>query len=116
MIEVGDKIAYKYKGEDGIIEEIIIGEGDICALTQDDIEILKIERPNWTVVEEKKDLLTEEEKEFLKQIFKFKEFNSKVNYISFNGYRIEFMESAGIVIDYMFIKKRIFRKSKKSYV
>lgn len=34
------------------------------------IEILKIERPQYEVIEEKKELLTEEEKEYLKLVLK----------------------------------------------
>ena len=42
------------------------------------MEILKIERPHYEVVEEKKELLTEEEREFLKQC---KKINNKINRI-----------------------------------
>ncbi len=67
-IEVGDRVTYKYKNYNTKYGEIVTSELEKEALlSRDNIEILKIERPNWEAVEEKKELLTEEEKEFLKQ-------------------------------------------------
>ena len=67
-IQVGDKVTYKY--EDEIYIKIILDEYELSVLKEDDREILKIERPKYEVVEVKKELLTEEEKEFLKQYIK----------------------------------------------
>lgn len=71
-IEVGDRVTYKYKNYNTKYGEIVTSELEKEALlSRDNIEILKIERPNWEVVEEKKELLTEEEREFLKIYTKF---------------------------------------------
>ncbi len=56
-------------------------------------QILKIERPKYEVVEEKKELLTEEEKEFLKQALKFGNYGSNtgneiVKFVGKKGYYI----------------------------
>ena len=45
---------------------MVLDKSDINDLDSKTIEILKIERPKYEVVEEKKELLTEEEKEFLR--------------------------------------------------
>ena len=50
-----------------------------------DVEILKIERPNWEVVEEKKELLTKEEREFLKFFVK----HYKINQIRFGTFDMD---------------------------
>lgn len=75
-VEVGDRVTYKHKNEKGKITTIVDTNCEVDYLRREDIKILKVERPNWTVVEEKKNLLTEEEREFLKQFIKF---NSKTN-------------------------------------
>ena len=59
------------------------------------IEILKIERPKYEVVEEKKELLTEEEKEFLKKALEFGNYgeatkNGTIKFIEKRGYFIYF--------------------------
>ena len=66
-IEVGDRVTYKYfdKNLMEMVEKIVIIEENGVNFTAD-VEIIKIERPNWEVVEEKKELLTEKEREFLK--------------------------------------------------
>ncbi len=79
-IQVGDRVTYRYETEQEVRSSIIndidelkdyIGmasrKGEISS-----IELLKIERPTYAVIEEKKELLTEEEKEFLKTISKIK--------------------------------------------
>lgn len=72
-IEVGDRVTTKQDNKSYV--EIIIGENDaeriIESIQKNRLEIIKIERPNWSVVEEKKELLTEEEREFLKLVLKF---------------------------------------------
>ena len=72
-IQVGDKITYKMFGETYI--QLISDTDDINHIQTDikanDLKILKIERPKYEVVEEKKELLTKEEKEFLKDMCKY---------------------------------------------
>ena len=72
-IQVGDKITYKSLGEIRIA--LISDNEDIDNIQEDiksnNIQILKIERPKYEVVEEKKELLTEEEREFLRQVLRF---------------------------------------------
>ena len=79
-IEVGDRVTYRYLNTEdkqefvsiiGSIEELESYKRMIESKTEiSSIEILKIERPKYEVVEEKKELLTEEEREFLKQYIK----------------------------------------------
>ena len=79
-IQVGDKITYKYlnNNDNKIYTSIIEDIGDLKTYERmiesrieiGSIEILKIERPKYEVVEERKELLTEEEREFLKQYIK----------------------------------------------
>ena len=71
-LQVGDKVTYKDLDRNEIYTQIInyTGSGkDLMNTTY--YEIIKIERPKYEVVEEKKELLTEEEKEFLKIYIKF---------------------------------------------
>lgn len=85
-IQVGDRVTYKYLNTEdkreciAVIQDIveledykrmIENKSELCS-----IEILKIERPKWEVVEEKKELLTEEEREFLKFFIKHFEVES----------------------------------------
>ena len=71
-IQVGDKITYEDCIEKKTYTMIIDCEAiRMDLLSRMSIKILKIERPNYEVIEEKKELLTEEEKEFLKDINKF---------------------------------------------
>lgn len=63
-IEVGDKVTY----DNGYVE-IICDDDDINYQTAvNGRKIVKIERPEWRVVEEKKELLTEEEKTIIKSV------------------------------------------------
>ena len=66
-IQVGDRITYKY--DEKIRISIIENLSDIEFMRKfaNSIEIIKIERPKYEVVEENEELLTEEEREFLKQ-------------------------------------------------
>ena len=72
-LEVGDRVTYKDMG----ITRITLIENDrdiedIKECVQSNaIQIIKIERPHYEVIEEKKELLTDEEKEFLKNICKY---------------------------------------------
>ena len=84
-IQVGDKVTYKYNGKIKIdlIENLETIEN--ANKLENEIQILKIERPKYEVVEEKKELLTEEEKADLKDIIENVNKYScmKVNTISF---------------------------------
>ena len=74
-VEVGDRVTFE-GGTMVVVDcEYAIEEARGCG-----IEIIKIERPNWEVVEEKKELLTEEEREFLKDMTKYYE-NVKVEFV-----------------------------------
>lgn len=74
-IEIGDKVTYKYLDTNKQFTMIVVTDSDINDLNtmkkEDLIQILKIERPKYEVIEEKKEeLLTGEEKEFLKKYIK----------------------------------------------
>ncbi len=75
-IQVGDRLTYKSIGK--IFIELIKSSRDLkeilFEIENKDTEILKIERigeNGWYTVYEKKDLLTDEEREFLKNIIKY---------------------------------------------
>lgn len=76
-IQVGDLITYINSNDSlGMRYKSIMINSDRLIdyknkLENKEIEIIKIERPVYEVIEEKKELLTEEEKEFLKDINKF---------------------------------------------
>lgn len=86
-IQVGDRVTYKSSNEPDYQkrEKIIENEDDIIKVSHcvkdEQIEILKIERPKYEVIEEKKELLTEEEKEFLKSYIKFIRLENEIEYI-----------------------------------
>lgn len=71
-IQVGDRVTYNYYGT--TIIEIIMDKKQSRSMLEEldnkGVKLLKIERPEYKVLEEKKELLTEEEKEFLKQYVK----------------------------------------------
>ena len=58
-------------------------------------EIIKIERPKYEEVKEKKELLTEEEKEFLKTICKFYDIKT----IYFNKVDIGFYDKNNFIVN-----------------
>ena len=72
-IQVGDRVYWKYINEEEnfIYINIVTSISDKDCINQGDRIILKIERPHYEVIEEKKELLTEEEKEFLKDMCKY---------------------------------------------
>ena len=78
-IRVGDLVTYKNLDGD-IITTLIYDSGDLKRMEKalKSTELIKIERPKYEVVEEKKELLTEEEKEFLRQC---KKLNNSINNI-----------------------------------
>ena len=70
-IQVGDRVTYQNKLNE--IKKAIIKDDEMAILFKVDkkyIKVLKIERPKYETIEEKKELLTEEEKDFLKQYIK----------------------------------------------
>ncbi len=79
-IQVGDLITYINSNDSlGMRYKSIMINSDRLIdyknkLENKEIEIIKIERPVYEVIEEKKELLTEEEKEFLRQFIKFANF------------------------------------------
>ena len=76
-IQVGDLITYINSNDSlGMRYKSIMINSDRLIdyknkLENKEIEIIKTERPKYEVIEEKKELLTEEEKEFLKSYIKF---------------------------------------------
>lgn len=94
-IQIGDKVTYKIDNK--VITTLIMNNlANIEFILDNDehnIEILKIERPKYETIEEKKELLTEEEKEFLKQALKFGNYkngteNGIIKYITKIGYSL----------------------------
>ena len=65
----------------------------------ENIKILKIERLKWEVVEEKKELLTEEEREFLRLYMKIN--GIKADKIKFNMFEIIFINYRGVFYGYI---------------
>ncbi len=95
-IQVGDLVTYK--NSMGNIRQVVIKDEEQKIKYINNVDtyknILKIERPKYEVVEEKKELLTEEEREFLRQILKFGNYGSNtengiIKYIIKDGYYIE---------------------------
>ncbi len=64
-IRVGDRVTYIYDNEER--QRIISNKGERDYYSEN-TKIIKIERPHYEVVEEKKELLTEEEKKYLKNV------------------------------------------------
>lgn len=72
-IQVGDRITFEVdiNGLKTTRQEIVIDTARACGLQgSTEYKILKIERPKYEVIEEKKELLTKEEKEFLEMYIK----------------------------------------------
>lgn len=90
-IQVGDRITYIYLKNNKEVTAIIACKAEIKDLqnmqkegSEHQIKILKIERPTYEVIVENKELLTGEEKEFLKSYIKLIESlnNGEVTHIS----------------------------------
>ena len=82
-IQIGDRVTYKYNNDDDkIYTSIIQDDGDLEdykeRIESKSLTILKIERPKYEVVEEKKKLLTLEEKEYLKNIIQPLEYKNLI--------------------------------------
>lgn len=75
-IQVGDLVTYKNETKFNVLKKVIVNESELDyyqkQFNNKSYELLKIERQNYEVIEEKKELLTEEEKEFLKMISKIR--------------------------------------------
>lgn len=74
-IQVGDRVTYIYlEGDNTEVSTIVACNSEIKflqnILEQEQTKLLKIERPKYEEIENKK-LITEEEKEFLKDIIKW---------------------------------------------
>ncbi len=105
-LQVGDRVTYRFIDKDGIFTEIVSSSNLSLAsihwfkelLEDKEIEIIKIERPHYEVVEEMKELLTEDEKEFLKQYIKIIENldNGKVDGIRRSEENIYLLLETGI--------------------
>ena len=87
-IQVGDRITF-INSEGNNVIAIINNNAEIQEMKEilKTRKLVKIERPKYEVIEEKKELLTDEEKEFLKSYIKFVESfkNEKVIEINKNG-------------------------------
>lgn len=70
-IQVGDRVTYKNL-EGNVVTTLIVNNFDKADIKKilETREFIKIERTKFEVIKEKKELLTEEEKEFLKQYIK----------------------------------------------
>lgn len=92
-IQAGDKVTYEV--ERIKYTEIISNRGLAEKLNSDPrYEILKIERPVYNVIEEKKELLTEEEKEFLICITNFFEITTILFYDDY----IDFYKNCEVIV------------------
>lgn len=110
-IQVGDRVTYRYLNtlDKKKITRIIINENEIkdyINIFNDvnkefAIEILKIERPKYEGIEEKEELLTEEEKEFLKQYIKILNIEDNIKFIE------KFMNELYVHTDDTFYKLEI---------
>lgn len=93
-IQVGDRVTYKIN-QTGTTKTIIIEDTDTIKVLNDlDYKILKIERPKYEVIEEKKELLTEKEKEFLKFLLNYSPYKEEIKFIRkiYDDY-LEFIET-----------------------
>ncbi len=95
-LQVGDMITYEIVEDNvfKVLKRIIVDEYDIAVIKINNYRILKIERPKYEVIKEKKELLTEEEKEFLHDILKHYE----ITYIRFDSYVKAFKEGGYVAV------------------
>ena len=98
-MQVGDRITYK--SLEKIFMELIKSSLDLKEISFEienkDIEIIKIERigaGGWYTVYEKKELLTDEEKEFLRDIIKYYDDTSKIEFSA----NIDLYNNVGYII------------------
>ncbi len=103
-IEVGDRIKYldKYKTE----RVTIIKDAEMVEVYKNDngkyITILKIERPKYEVIEEKKELLTEGERELLKVMIKY--LCAEIGYIKKTDEKVILIKNNGVEIAQIVIR------------
>ncbi len=102
-LQVGDRVTYKSIKTNEVVT-LIIDETALLNDMQDKrfFEILKIERQKYETVYEKKELLTEEEKEFLKGILKYYE----MEYIEFQNENINLLDEDKYTIAYFDYPRR----------
>ncbi len=83
-IQVGDRVTYIDKQGKKCIITVLEDKGELCDCKDNPVsEILKIERPKYEVVEEKKELLTEKEREFLKDMCNMCKYYNNISLIYF---------------------------------
>ncbi len=95
-IQIGDRITYRYlEIKDKIYIAIINMLSELIdyerMVKENQIEILKLERPKYEVIEEKKELLTKEERDFLKSYMKLIGFEKDIEYIIKRGNRFLYL-------------------------
>ncbi len=96
-IQVGDRVYWRYTDDKIIHISIITSKNDLAYINQKEKIIFKIERPKYELVEEKKELLTEDEKAFLKLYIQFiKYYGSNIWEIKFEEESIELYSITGI--------------------
>ena len=88
-VEIGDRITYTGK-YDGVERMMIVNSINFLPKPEDS-KIIKIERPTYETVkevkkEEKKELLTEDEKKYLNRILGFIDLDNKIQTIRFLKY------------------------------
>ena len=95
-IQVGDRVTYK--STDNEERQVIMTNLEQIDNYKNSGLIIKIERPKYEIVEEKKELLTDEEKEFLKRYIKIIENlnNEKVDRIRRSEENIYFILETGL--------------------
>ena len=104
-IRVGDLVTYK--NSIGNIRQVVIKDEEQKIKFINNVNtyknILKIERPKYEVVEEKKELLTEEEKEFLRMIYKFRLDGIKIieKQIDEDGERLKIKGNLDFIANYI---------------
>ncbi len=94
-IQVGDRVTYKYlnTSDKRRITRLVNNEYEIEDYKnmfsdiekENAIEILKVERPKYETIEEKKELLTEDEKEFLKYYIRLITIENDIDYVEKDG-------------------------------
>ena len=81
-IQVGDRVTFHYVDNDETMIWIVTTkeEADDFFNTKETLKIERIGENGWCTVYEKKDLLTDEEKEFLKDIIKYYDNISQIKF------------------------------------
>lgn len=113
-IKIGDKVTYKEPNsyfKEKVFSLIISNEGDIEIIASgikkekehpEYIEIIKLERPKYEIIEENKELLTDEEKSFLKY------------FIKFNGLKIHFIKKESLYLVFAYKSNNLVLNNRKN--